>query len=139
MQVGLFGKIGSIVVVLLLTMVAAYAQYTSVDIDIKPWSCPNSINLKSRGVVPVAILSTSSFDATTVDPATVTFGPGAASPTTGGHIEDVNLDGVLDIVFQFNVQDTGITPGLTGANLWGQTYGGVTINGYDSIRTVPPH
>jgi hypothetical protein len=136
MQVGFFGKIGSIVVVLMLTMVAAYADTLSVDIDIKPWSCPNAVNLRSRGVVPVAVLSTSTFDATTVNPSTVTFGPGAASPTTGGHIEDVNLDGLLDIVFHFKVGSCGFYSGLTGANLWGQTYGGTVINGYDSLKII---
>ena len=42
-----------------------------VDIDIKPGSDPNSINLKSNGLVPVAILSTIDFKATAVDPGTV--------------------------------------------------------------------
>ena len=36
-----------------------------VAIDIKPGSYPNSINLKSNGKVPVAILSSPTFDATT--------------------------------------------------------------------------
>ena len=43
----------------------------TVAIDIKPGSFPNSINPKSRGVIPVAILTTDSFDATTVDSTTV--------------------------------------------------------------------
>jgi hypothetical protein len=33
-----------------------------VAIDIKPGSWPNSINLRSRGVIPVAILTTDSFE-----------------------------------------------------------------------------
>ena len=44
-----------------------------VEIDIKPLSDPNSINLKSRGVIPVAILTTPAFDATTVNPGSVVF------------------------------------------------------------------
>jgi len=44
-----------------------------VAIDIKPGSDPNSINLSSAGVVPVAILSSATFDATQVDPASVTL------------------------------------------------------------------
>ena len=44
-----------------------------IAIDIKPGSFPNSINLGSNGVVPVAILSTDTFDASTVDPFTVTL------------------------------------------------------------------
>jgi hypothetical protein len=51
-----------------------------VDIDIKPWSWPNSINRKSKGVVPVAILGSETFDVMTVDPTTVTFGWTPAYP-----------------------------------------------------------
>lgn len=40
----------------------------TVDIDIKPGSDPNSINLKSKGVIPVAILTTDDFDAADVAP-----------------------------------------------------------------------
>lgn len=42
-----------------------------VPVDIKPQSCPNPLNLNSRGVLPVAILGTDSFDVTEVDPSTV--------------------------------------------------------------------
>ncbi len=41
--------------------------------DIKPGSFPNSINVGAGGNVPVAIFSSSTFDATTVDPTTVTL------------------------------------------------------------------
>jgi hypothetical protein len=55
-------------------------------IDIKPGSNVNPINVKNRGVIPVAILTTSSFDATTVDGSTVTFGPNGTAPAHGtGH------------------------------------------------------
>jgi len=39
-----------------------------VPIDIKPQSCPNPINIKSKGVLPVAILGTANFDVTTINP-----------------------------------------------------------------------
>lgn len=40
-------------------------------LDIKPMSCPNPLNVKSRGVLPVAILGGEAFDAAMVDPETV--------------------------------------------------------------------
>jgi hypothetical protein len=43
-------------------------------IDVKPGSFPNSINVRSAGVIPVAILTTGAFDAAAVDPTTVLFG-----------------------------------------------------------------
>jgi len=42
-----------------------------ISIDIKPGSCPNPLNTKSRGVLPVAILGTADFDVLEVDPASV--------------------------------------------------------------------
>jgi hypothetical protein len=45
-----------------------------VPIDVKPGSSSNPINLASEALLPVAILSTRTFDATTVDPSTVCFG-----------------------------------------------------------------
>lgn len=44
-----------------------------VSIDIKPGSYPNSVNLGSRGTIPVAIFSSSAFDARTVDPLSVSL------------------------------------------------------------------
>lgn len=109
----------------------------SVSIDIKPGSFPNSINPKSEGVIPVAILSTDTFDATTVDPSTVKFGPDEASVAhRGGHREDVNGDGKKDLVLHFPTQDTGIACGDTSASLNGKTFSGQAIAGSDSIRTV---
>jgi PKD repeat protein len=113
-----------------------------VDIDIKPLSDPNSINLKSKGVIPVAILGTASFDATTVDGTTVMFA--GASPAhdhsdplvVANHLQDVDGDGYIDYIFHFKVQDTNISSGNPSAMLTGSTLGiQVPISGTDSIRT----
>lgn len=42
-----------------------------VAVDIKPISCPNPLNLKSTGVLSVAILGTEEFDVTKIDPESV--------------------------------------------------------------------
>ena len=42
-----------------------------VPVDIKPTSCPNPLNPKSNGVVPVAILGTADFDVSQIDPASI--------------------------------------------------------------------
>jgi len=105
-----------------------------IKIDIKPWSCPNSINLKSHGVIPVAILTTDVFDALTVDPDTVLF---ASAPPVRWAVEDVDDDGDMDIILHFKTQETNIMPGDTEATLTGQTFDGAPIIGTDSVRTVP--
>jgi hypothetical protein len=76
----------------------------TVEIDIKPGSYPNSINPKSRGVIPVAILTTEDFDAKEVDPSTVAL-EGVLAKERGksgkyGSLEDVDADGDLDLVVQ---------------------------------------
>ena len=48
--------------------------FNDMDVDIKPRIFPNSRNVKSKGVLPVAILGTASFDTTTFDPPTVSHG-----------------------------------------------------------------
>ena len=114
-----------------------------VTIDIKPGSDPNSINLSSAGVIPVAILSSATFDATTVDPAKVSLA-GAEIKMAGksgkylSHEEDVNDDGLLDLVCQVLItEDWAIEPGETMAGLTAETYDGQSIHGEDSIRIVP--
>lgn len=113
---------------------------TQIDIDIKPGSDPNSINPRSRGKTPVAILTTGAFDAATVDPTTVRFGAaGTEAAPAHSALEDVDGDGDVDMVLHFHTQDTGIACGDTLAMLTGSTITGEQIEGTDSIRTVSCH
>ncbi|MFA5924964.1 MAG: hypothetical protein WC856_27395 [Methylococcaceae bacterium] len=108
-----------------------------VNIDIKPGSFPNYINPKSKREIPVAILTTDTFNATTVDPLSVKFGPhGAREDYRRRQKEDIDLDGDIDIVLYFRTKKTGIKCGDTSASLKGKTYAGKKIIGFDSILTV---
>lgn len=114
-----------------------YILKLPVTLDIKPGGFPNSVNPRSRGVIPVAILTTSTFDATTIDPLSVGFGIlGAAEAHGRGHIEDVDGDGDLDLVLHFRTEETGLGCGETSASLTGRTFEGQEVEGADSIRTV---
>ena len=53
-------------------------QILSVEIDVKPGSDPNSINLASNGVIAVAIFTTADFDASLVNASTVVFAEASA-------------------------------------------------------------
>lgn len=119
---------------------AVFSPVIPVAIDIKPGSFPNSINLGNEGSVPVAIFSTATFDATTVDPLTVTL---ASAPVTlkgkGRPMfskEDINGDGLLDLVVHVSTQMLQLSEGDTEAILEGQTYDGMHITGTDSVRIV---
>lgn len=113
-----------------------------VSVDVKPDSDDNVIPLTANGVVPVAILSTASFDAGDVDPTSVCFGDAEAAAERAcvprqpqGHLEDVNRDGRLDLLLQYDVAATGIDRGDTQACLSGKTRSGTAIEGCDSILT----
>jgi hypothetical protein len=109
-------------------------QEIEVGVDIKPGSDPNSINLGSKGVVPVAVLTTDDFDAATVDPGTVVFA--GASPVRWT-MEDVDGDGNTDLLFHFKMQELSLTEHSTEASLTGDTYDGTLIVGTDTVNIVP--
>jgi hypothetical protein len=114
-----------------------------VEIDIKPGSSPNAINMGSHGLIPVAIFSEVDFDATTVDADTIELsGLTVAARGKGNklmaHTEDVDGDGLLDLVvhvatanFDPESQQNGV------AVLTGETSDGEPIEGSDEITLVP--
>jgi hypothetical protein len=113
-----------------------------VEIDIKPGGGPNPIKLSNKGVIPVAVLASDSFDVTDVDVTTLEFGPSGGNPAHdltnptvyADHLQDVNGDGFTDLVSHYRTQGTGISGGDTEACLTGQITGGVSIRGCDSVR-----
>lgn len=113
---------------------------TEVEIDIKPGSFPNSINVTNKkGVVPVAILGSDTFDVTTVDVTTLVFA--GASPahdlSDGKHLKDVNDDGFTDLVSHYVRPDTDISAGDIEACITGELFGGGLFEGCNSVRTIP--
>jgi len=111
----------------------------NVAIDIKPGSDPNCVNTGGNGAIPVAILTTPTFDAAEVDPLTVTLLGGAVrlngKSGNAGSLQDVDSDGDLDRVIQ--VIDFSLSTGETTAVLNGITFGGTPIEGADAICVVP--
>ena len=107
------------VLVLMLGAISpAAAQGFSVNVDIKPRSCPNPCNVNSKGVITVAILGTEDFDVTQVDPTTVRLEDQVAP--LRWNFEDVSTpaynddsykcttegpDGFMDLVLKFKTQE----------------------------------
>ena len=101
---------------------------------------PASINPRARGVIPVVIVTTSTFDATTVIATSVQFGPGGAYEAHGkGHVTDYDNDGDDDLLLHFGAPASAIPCGATSASLTGQTTGAQTVTGSDTFRTVGCH
>ena len=91
-----------------------------VPVDIKPGTCPNAINTKSRGVISVAICGTVDFDITTIDPATIRIDINCcgvspvrwsyydeATPFVGELCDchELTGDGYLDLILKFKTQE----------------------------------
>jgi len=108
-------------------------------IDIKPGSYPNSINPESKGKLPVAILTTEDFDASTVDPTTIDFL--GASPLRWA-LEDVDDDGDFDMILHFKTRDCDFSLLVDEGDkypygyLTGETIDGTQIEGKDTVRLI---
>lgn len=94
------------------------AREIAVALDIKPGSCPNPLNLKSRGVLPAAILGTAGFNVVTIDPATIRLegvapirwsledvaAPFAGDPASCSDCTTAGRDGYPDLTLKFDTE-----------------------------------
>jgi len=139
----------------LLTLERAAPPPAGPPIDIKPQSCPNPLNIKSKGVLPVAILGTEGFDVYDVDPDSVLL---EGVPPLRYNFEDVSTpvgpeadtcdcttegaDGYMDMTLKFDNQSIveALGPVEDGEmrvlTLTGMTYEGVPIEGKDCVRII---
>ena len=117
----------------------AYILVLDVPIDIKPGSYPNSINPKSKGIIPVAILNENYFFPEWVIPESVRFGPSEAAPVHWAY-EDVDGDEDIDLILHFKTQEAGFEEGDEMGTLTANfinDFGENTIHAEDSVRIVP--
>jgi hypothetical protein len=112
---------------------------TPVAIDIRPGATQNTIDLRWPGAVPVAILSSPTFDAATANAHTVTLA-GAPLAYRLGHplayLLDINRDGRRDLVVHVEIAGLQLTPTDRVAVLEVQTNDGDWIRGTDSVRIL---
>ncbi|MHC5185292.1 MAG: hypothetical protein ACYSPI_13630 [Planctomycetota bacterium] len=149
----------SIVIVIqafLLTTAIGNGADIEIEVDIKPTSCPNPINVKSRGVLPVAILGTEDFDVSDIDVASLRLEGVApirsgyedvSTPLVEGEACDCNTegpDGFLDLTLKFNTQEIiAALDGLSSGDelelqLTGATLDGIPFEGVDCVIVVGP-
>ncbi|MHC4155288.1 MAG: LamG domain-containing protein [Planctomycetota bacterium] len=64
-----------------------------IDVDIKPRSCPNPLNLESKGLLPTAVLGTQDFDVNAVDPASIMLAGVSALRSNYGDVATPVIDG----------------------------------------------
>lgn len=106
-------------------------------VDTKPDSFPNTLNLKSKGNIPVANLTTANSDTTNVASASLGFGRSEVEIVRShGYIDNADGDGDNDLMLHFATQESSIgckDPLLTPS---GETNAGVSILGSDSVVIV---
>jgi hypothetical protein len=111
-----------------------------VAIDIKPGSSSNPIKPNASGTIPVAILSSLDFDApSVVDKASLTFGRTGDEHSLAfcaKHGEDVNGDGLLDLVCHFKIRSAAFQAGDTQGILKGMTLDAMAIEGRDAVKIL---
>lgn len=111
-----------------------------VNIEVKPGDADPAINSQAQGTIPVAILASSTFDPITqVDTTSLKFGPSGTENSLAfcnADGEDVNGDGLPDLVCHFNTQASGFQIGDTQAKLTGKTFTGTPITGTAAVTIV---
>jgi hypothetical protein len=128
-----------------------------VAVDIKPQSCPNPLNVRSNGVLPVAILGSEDLDVTTINVDTLLL-EGVVAPIRS-NFEDVAApvidgeececttegpDGYLDLTLKFKTQAIVAALGEVvngeklALTLTGELSDGTPIEGADCIRIKKP-
>jgi len=114
----------------------------AVVIDVKPGSDVNPINLKSKGLLPVAIFGDEEFDVQNIDLMSLVLA-GASPKQKGkndrlGAFEYINDDSFLDLILHFPIGDLDIGTEATEALLSGFLLDGTRIQGADVINLVGP-
>ena len=93
-------------------------------------------------MIPIAILGSNDFDINDIDIPTVSFA-GLAVRVTGKAdktkcaLEDVNSDGNMDLVCQFEDDSSAWEPGSGEATLTGKLFDETPFQGTDTICIVP--
>ena len=105
-----------------------------VEVDIKPESCPNPLNLKSKGILPVAILGSEDFDVNSIDAASIRLLDVApvrsnyedvSAPVIDGNECDCTEegpDGYTDLTLKFETEEivaviTDVVPDVNGDDI----------------------
>lgn len=108
--------------------------------NIKPGSYPNSINLNSKGVTPVAIFGSATFNVHQIDLTAIKLANVPVKLKNNGQpmisYGDVNGDSFTDIITHVITKDLQLMPSDTKTNLEGKLIDGTIIKGSDSVRVV---
>ena len=109
----------------------------NVDTDYGTSTAPAaSFDIDSEGAMHVAILGSPTVNVTTIDPTSVRFGPNAEPNVSPAFFEDVNADGIPDLVLSFVPKAAGFGCYDTVVVLSGETYSKQPFFGTETVQTT---
>jgi hypothetical protein len=137
-----------------LATLAGYVPPVPVSFDVRPGSCRNPFNPKSRGVMPALVLGSEEFDVHDLDvaslriedsvaPSTIRVADeGSASDNSGHPCADMYPDGIADLSLKFSTEDIAAMLGpfnkgdIVPLHLTGRLADGSYIEGEDVVVIV---
>jgi hypothetical protein len=129
-----------------LTIKGVKPSLVRINIDVKPGSnALTHMNVKSKATIPVALLSSAQFTPLDVDVTTLTFGAEGNEPSLrkcAKEGEDLNGDGVPDLVCHFETQAAKFTDQHNAAIVKGKTKkdkGAIAFEGNGMLKVHPVH
>jgi uncharacterized protein (DUF2141 family) len=115
-------------------------MYMDVPVDVKPGSDVNPLNLKSKGVLPVAILGTDSMDVAMIDPASLRFN--GVPPLRWSYGDACGQDGFEDMILKFSTPEIAATLGnvqrgdIVTLTMEGNLLDGIMVLGEEMVLIV---
>lgn len=121
---------------------ATFNPVLRATIDVEPYDDTNTVKNDGKGRIAVAILSDRDLDATTLDPVQITL-DGMAVRSTGKKTrrwstsnQDINNDGLMDLMVEFDDVAGTYQPGEVQANLSAVSSEGIPVVGTDTINVI---
>ena len=126
---------------LIISGVSSSVGPKKINIEVKPGSDGlTTLNPRSKGKIPVAILGSLNFSAVNVDTSSLTFGSTGYEQSLSKCAksgEDVNGDGYYDLVCHFENQKAGFKYGSLEGVLKGKTRSGEKFEGRALLKVFP--
>jgi hypothetical protein len=122
-------------VMLSMGLVAVVQAQGTIDVDVKPGSDENPVNIKSQGSTPIAVLCTPVVNPLQVAGAIITAGAGSVGEKC--RLKDVDEDGCQDVLCHFPTPELGVTCETTDLEVVVTLNDGTTLTGSDTVTPKP--